>query len=100
QQDRTCGRIKFCSANVFFDGEELFPRSPRCQNIRRVPGEPFENLRHLMRSFSGAEDDLGHSHAEMTVVIYFCESQVFKRKVTKLLDGIIGREFASASLSE
>jgi hypothetical protein len=36
----------------------------------------------------------------MTVVIYFCESQVFKRQVAKLLDGIIGREFAFADLFE
>ena len=65
-----------------------------------MPGELFENRRHLFRSFSGTEDDLGHSHAEMTVVIYFCESQVFKREVAKLLDGIIGREFAFANLFE
>jgi hypothetical protein len=36
----------------------------------------------------------------MTVVIHFCESQIFKRQVAKLLDGIIGREFAFADLLE
>ncbi len=55
-----------------------------------MPGELFENRRHLFRSFSGTEDDLGHSHAEMTVVIYFRESKIFKRQMAKLLDSIIG----------
>ena len=32
-------------------------------------GESLENRRHLFRGFSGTEDDLGHSHAEMTVVM-------------------------------
>ena len=62
--------------------------------------QAFEDLGNLRRSLARAEHHFGHSHAQIAVMVYLGEAQVFEGKVPELFDSVIGGELAAPHLLE
>jgi hypothetical protein len=63
-------------------------------------GKASENSCDLRRRLAFSEDDLGHAISQGTVMVDFCEAEIFKGQMAETGDGIVGRDFAFAYLLE
>ncbi len=67
-----------------------------CSRVARVASELLEDTGDLRPSLSLTENDLGHSHAQCTVMVHFGEAKVFERKMAQASDSVVRREFPGA----
>ncbi len=86
------------AADNFFHRSELRFRSPGGEDVIPMLRQPLEDRCYLRRRFSFSENHFRHPDPECAVMIHFCKTQVFKGKMSKLLDGVVGRESAGAHL--
>ena len=82
------------------DGVEALARSPRRQHVSAGRGHARKNGGHLVGSFPGSEDHLGHAGAQAAMMIELGETQVFEWQDAQLLHGIVNVDTAFAHFIE
>jgi len=62
--------------------------------------ETGENMGNLLWRLALAEDDLGRSLPERSMMIDFGEAQVFERQVAQTFEGMVGGEATATNLTQ
>ena len=61
-------------------------------------GEAVKDFYEVFRALAGAEDHLGHAHAQRAVMVHLRKAQIFKRQGPDLFEGGLRGQFPGAHL--